>query len=189
MGPYELLEKIVHIFNSLGIPYLVTGSIAAIAYGEPRLTNDIDIVAAIEERHIAGLLAAFPPEQFYVSEDAILAAIHYRNQFNILHPSSGLKIDVIIRDNTPFNNSRFGRVRRIKPGESYEANFASPEDIIIMKMRYFKEGGSEKHLRDIAGIMKISGSEINRAYIEEWAQRLSVRDIWMLIERKLANPE
>ncbi len=62
MGPYELLQRIVETLDRLAIPYLVTGSVAAMAYGEPRLTNDIDIVAAVEEWHIAGLLAAFPPE-------------------------------------------------------------------------------------------------------------------------------
>jgi hypothetical protein len=185
MGPYELLELIVEILNHLGIPYLVTGSVAAMAYGEPRLTNDIDIVAAIEYRHVDGLLAAFPSEQFYISEESIRDAIRYRKQFNIIHPASGLKADIIIRENTPFNESRFSRIRRIKAGENYEAYFAAPEDVIIMKMYYYKEGGSEKHLRDISGIMKISGSEIDSAYVSLWAQKLNLSEIWDLILKKL----
>jgi hypothetical protein len=64
MGPYELLEKIVAVLVRLRIPYLVTGSVAAMAYGEPRLTNDIDIVAAIAERHIPELVNAFPAAEF-----------------------------------------------------------------------------------------------------------------------------
>jgi hypothetical protein len=59
MGPYELLEKVVETFGRLDISYLVTGSVAAMAYGEPRMTNDIDIVTKIEEQHIAAML--FPP--------------------------------------------------------------------------------------------------------------------------------
>lgn len=58
MGPSELLERVVGILESLGIPYLVTGSIAAMAYGEPRFTNDIDIVAGIAEEQIPRLVAA-----------------------------------------------------------------------------------------------------------------------------------
>ncbi len=188
MGPYELLEKIVQILENLGISYLVTGSIAAMAYGEPRLTNDIDIVAGVKDHHIASLLTAFPAGQFHVSEDAIRQAIRYQKKFNIIHPASGLKIDVIIRDSTPFNDSRFNRIRRIKAGESFEANFASPEDIIIMKMRYYKEGGSEKHLRDIAGIMKISSPDIDTGYITDWAERLALSEIWTLIKQKIDNP-
>lgn len=60
MGPSELLEHVVSVFERLGIPYLVTGSVAAMAYGEPRLTNDIDIVAGIAEQHIPALREAFP---------------------------------------------------------------------------------------------------------------------------------
>ena len=75
MGPYELLERIVRVLDDLNIPYLVTGSVASMAYGEPRLTNDIDIVAAIEESHIPGLLAAFPAGAYYISADMIRQAI------------------------------------------------------------------------------------------------------------------
>ena len=189
MGPYELLGRIVEVLEGLKIPYLVTGSVAAMAYGEPRLTNDIDIVAAVEYSHIPGLLAGFPAEQFYISEESIREAIRCERQFNIIHPRSGLKVDIVIRQNTPFNDSRFRRIRRIRPGETYEANFAAPEDIIIMKMRYFKEGGSEKHLRDITGIIKISGSEIDRSYIENWAEKLDLADIWNLVVKRLNKPE
>jgi len=189
MGPYELLGRIVEVLEGLKIPYLVTGSVAAMAYGEPRLTNDIDIVAAVEYSHIPGLLAGFPAEQFYISEESIREAIRCERQFNIIHPRSGLKVDIVIRQNTPFNDSRFRRIRRIRPGETYEANFAAPEDIIIMKMRYFKEGGSEKHLRDITGIIKISGSEIDRSYIENWVEKLDLADIWNLVVKRLNKPE
>ncbi len=188
MGPSELLEKIVEALDRLQIPYLVTGSVAAMAYGEPRLTNDIDIVAAVDESHIPGLLDAFPPDQFYLSKETILEAIRFQKQFNIIHPASGLKVDIIIRQDTPFNESRFGRIRRIKPGENFEANFASPEDIIIMKMRYFKEGGSEKHLRDIGGILEISGPEIDRSYIVRWAEELGLLSIWGLILKQIDKP-
>lgn len=188
MGPYELLEVMVGIFERLRIPYFVTGSVAAMAYGEPRLTNDIDIVTGMEAAHISGLLAELPCDQFYVSEDMIRDAIRRRTQFNIIHPASGLKMDIVIPDQCPFNESRFRRIRRIKPGEGYEANFASPEDIIIMKMRYYKEGGSDKHLRDIAGILKISGAEIDRPYIHDWAIQLGVIEIWDRVIQALDPP-
>ena len=96
MGPYELLEKVVKAFDRLRITYLVTGSVASMAYGEPRFTNDIDIVAGIGEEHIGGLVEAFPAEDFYISADMIRQAVRQPGQFNIIHPASGLKIDVII---------------------------------------------------------------------------------------------
>lgn len=189
MELYELLDLVVDTFERLRIPYLVTGSIASMAYGEPRLTNDIDLVAGIREEHIPGLLAAFPTDTFYLSEEAVREAIHRQGQFNIIHPGSGLKVDVIIRKETPFDRSRFARARVAHPTETSTAAFASPEDVMIKKMEYYREGGSEKHLRDIAGMLKVSAGAIDETYIVEWADRLGLRPIWEAIKRRLdENP-
>lgn len=110
------------------------------AYGEPRLTNDIDLVATIRAEHIPGLLAAFPAPAFYLSEEAIHEAIQSHEQFNVIHPCSGVKVDVIVRQDTPFDHSRFARARVLRPVESYEAALASAEDVIIKKMEYYREG-------------------------------------------------
>jgi len=185
MGPFELLKKIVEELERLKIPYIVTGVVAAIAYGEPRLTNDIDIVASIEERHIPDLLKAFPQDEFFVTEEMVRDAILHLGQFNIIHPESGIKVDVMLKQNTPFDNSRFNRIRRIYPSETYQANFASPEDVIIKKLEYYKEGGSEKYLRDITGILKISGDSLNFDYINEWSNRLSFTEIWEAVKKRL----
>lgn len=173
MGPYELLHTVVEVLERLRIPYLVTGSIASMAYGEPRLTNDIDIVAEIRLDQIDDLLVAFPAPEFYLSEDMIREAILRLGQFNI------------IRRNTPFDQSRFARKKRLRPAKDYEADFASPEDVILKKMEFYKEGGSEKHLRDITGILRISGDEVDRGYVAAWAERLGVTEIWEAILSRL----
>ncbi len=187
MELYELLALVVETFTRLGVPYLVTGSVASMAYGEPRLTNDIDIVAGIREEHIPDLLAAFPADAFYLSAEAIKEAIQRQGQFNIIHPTSGLKVDVIICKETPFDRSRFARARTIRPAEHYEATFAAAEDVIIKKMEYYREGGSEKHLRDITGMLKVSPEEIDEGYIVEWSERLGLRPIWEMIKRRMAD--
>jgi hypothetical protein len=187
MELYELLRDVVETLERLHADYLVTGSVASMAYGEPRLTNDIDIVAGIDESHISGLMAAFPQDEYYISEEMIRQAILQHGQFNVIHPASGLKVDIMIKENTPFEQSRFGRIRRIFPAESYQANFASPEDVIITKMESYRAGGSEKHLRDITGILKITGEEVNRDYIAEWARRLGVSEVWESVQRRLTE--
>ena len=156
-------------------------------YGEPRFTNDIDVVAEIRKEHIPGLLKLFPKDEFYISEAAILNAIKHYNQFNIIHPSSGLKIDVMICKKDAFNRSRFERIKRIFPIEDTQANFSSPEDVIIMKMIFYKEEGSEKHLRDISSMLRISGDIIDKKYIESWVDKLGIEDIWRSILEKLKS--
>ncbi len=184
MELFDFLQKIVEVLEELEIPYVVTGSVASMAYGEPRLTNDIDIVAEIAEQQTQKIAAAFPADEFYLNEEAIREAIIHRTQFNIIHPGSGLKVDIILKQDTPFDNSRFERARRIHPAESYQASFAAPEDVIIKKMEYYKKGESDKHLRDITGILKISGEELDREYIAGWAQNLGLSEIWEAIVKK-----
>jgi len=186
MELFELLQKVIGVFENLSIPYLVTGSVASMAYGEPRLTNDIDIVADIPLSHIPALLAAFPKEEYYIDEEMIRDAIHRTGQFNIIHPASGLKVDVIIKQDIPFDQSRFERGRKIFPGP-YPAYFASPEDVIIKKMEYYKLGGSEKHLRDITGIFKISWESLDREYISQWATQLDLDEILDMVKKRLES--
>lgn len=96
MNETEFTQRVVSTLESLGIPYFITGSIASIALGEPRYTNDIDVVADISLAAVSRILAEFPAPEFYVSESAVRDAVSRKFQFNIIHPSSGLKVDVMI---------------------------------------------------------------------------------------------
>ncbi len=185
MELYDLLKYLINAFEKLGIHYFITVSIGSIFYVEQRFTNDIDVVVDIDERDVPGLVSSFPEGEFYINEDSIHDAIKHKRQFNIIHPSSGLKIDVIVSKKDDFDNSRFARKHRISPIENTEANLSSPEDVIIMKMKFYKEGESEKHIRDITGMLKVSGDIIDRKYIEDWANKLALQDIWEAIINKL----
>ncbi len=187
MEQSELLGYLVRCLEKLKIPYFITGAVASIAYGEPRLTNDIDVVAEIDDGHIAKLEKCFPKAEFYLESDAIREAIRRRHQFNIIHPASGLKIDVMISQEDAFDKSRFARIKRMRPLEDTEANFSSPEDVIIIKMKYYKQGASDKHIRDIMGMIKISGDMIDLEYISAWAKRLDLESIWLAIQKRLSR--
>lgn len=177
----ELLRFAVGVLERLRLPYFVTGSIATVFYGEPRFTNDIDIVVDLPLARVGELCRAFPPDRFYVDEESARAAVERRGQFNVIHPASGLKLDLVVPEKDEFDRSRFARKVRVHPAADYEASFASIEDVILKKMDYYRRGGSEKHLRDIAGVLRISGEEVDAGYIEEWASRLGLSEIWQAI--------
>jgi hypothetical protein len=179
----ELLGYAARCFDKQGIRYFVTGAVAAIAYGEPRLTNDIDIVADLDEDKIPGLKSCYPADEFYFDEESARRAVQTRSQFNIIHPGSGLKIDVMITQGDEFDQSRFRRARRLKPLEDTEVDFAAPEDVVLKKMDFYRQGGPDKHLRDIAGILKISADIIDFAYIEAWARKLGLEEIWVALSK------
>jgi hypothetical protein len=171
----------VGVFERLGLRYLVTGSLATVFYGEPRFTNDIDIVVDLSAARVAELCAAFPSPEFYVSAESALQAIARKGQFNVIHPASGLKLDLIVPADTAFNRSRLARARSLHPAPDYVASFSSPEDVILMKLDFHRQGGSDKHLRDIAGVLKISGETLDRAYLDSWAQRMGLEEIWQAL--------
>lgn len=184
MEQSQLLRYVVDQLERLQLPYLVTGSIAAAFFGEPRFTNDIDVVVRLSLERVPELCGIFPANEFYVSLEAAARAVRTHGQFNIIHPASGLKVDIMIPEPTAFNQSRFARATRLRPEADYEAAFASPEDVILKKMDYYREGGSEKHLRDIAGILKISRGRIDLDYIRNWADRLGLIDVWSAVQQR-----
>jgi len=184
MDPSELLNRLSQTLEELHIPYLVTGSMATIAYGEPRFTNDIDVVIRMVGAQIDPFCAAFPSDEYYVSPEAVKDAVSRNGQFNILHPSTGLKIDMIVADRSDFNDSRFSRARRLHVAQNREVAFASPEDVIIKKLAFFQEGGSEKHLSDIRGVLAVMGNEIDHSYIDQWVLKLGLSREWSTVVKR-----
>jgi hypothetical protein len=182
----DLLRLVAETLDLLGIPYAVTGSMACIVYGEPRQTHDIDVVIEVGMDRVVELCDAFPDPDFYVSVEAARDAVRERSMFNVLHPESGLKIDFIVSGAQSLDRSRMSRTRRIRigPDPGGQPRFASPEDVIVKKLDFYRHGGSDKHLRDIAGIMRVMGDALDRTYIAEWAAKLGVMDLWTMIVKR-----
>lgn len=187
MNLREFLHLAARCFSENRIPYFVTGSVASFIYGEPRLTQDIDIVADIREKDIPGLLRFFPEGEFYLDSVSVERAVRERSQFNIIHPSSGLKIDLIIPKENEFDRLRLERRRDVQTAEGLRVWYSSPEDIIVSKLEFYQEGGSEKHLRDIAGIIKISGDELDFDYLATWMERKGLREKWNDFLKKIGK--
>lgn len=189
MEQTDLLRHAADTLDRLGVPYLVVGSIASTAYGEARFTQDIDIVAAFEPRHVAGLLAAFPAPEFYLSEASVRDAIRTSFQFNVIHPASGNKIDFILPRTGAWATARMARRRPVRLLPDRDVMTAAPEDVIVGKLWYYSEGGGDRHLRDIAGILRVTGDGVDRGEVERWARELGYLDIWQQVVAKADAPD
>ncbi|MGZ3709706.1 MAG: hypothetical protein ACXVBC_12370, partial [Bdellovibrionota bacterium] len=155
------------------LPYMVVGSVASIVYGEPRLTKDMDLVIDILPADAPKFETLFPEEHFYVPPaEVLLDEIARRGQFNLVHPASGLKIDIIVRKNGEHGRAEFSRKQRVPLFPGFDAWIASPEDVIIKKLDFYREGGSEKHLADIRGIL--ANTSVDRAYLDSWVKKLGL---------------
>ena len=163
---------------------MIGGSQASMYYGEPRLTRDVDVVVALHLHELPTLLRGFPPDQFYVDESAAREAIATSGQFNIIHPGSGLKIDVYVNPDTEYDRVRLSRRQQLPLAPGVSAFFARPEDIILYKLIYYRQVESGMHLRDIVGILRVSGPELDEPYITQWAARLGLAALWSQVRKQ-----
>jgi len=178
MDQIELLRLTIELVERMEIPYAIVGSYGSSVFGEPRFTRDIDILLDLEEAKVSRFCASFQSPEFYLNESAVREAVRGRHQFNLLHPGSGNKVDFILPRNTPWHRSQLSRSFRIRLLPDLEAAVASPEDVIIGKLWYHSEGGGERHLRDIAGILRVSGASVDRTKIEYWVNELGYLQSW-----------
>jgi hypothetical protein len=186
MDQTELLKYAADLFERLGIKYMVVGSYASIAYGEMRSTNDIDMVADLESKHIPKLIENLPSPQFYVTEESIREAIRYRSQFNIIHAESMSKVDVYVPKQDQFSKIELSDRMKVN-AFGMEFFIARPEYVILKKLEYYQEGQSEKHLRDIASMLKVSGAKIDLKVIDEWAAKIGLKETWEDFFNKYQN--
>lgn len=179
--PRNLLVKIAKLLDELQIPYLVTGGLAVLIWGQPRFTADIDIVietkAEDRSRIYEKLLEL---GKSYIDETEIKKAIEIRGEFNFIDGESGIKVDFWILKDDEFDVSRLKRrVAREVLGEN--VYFTSPEDLILIKLVWYKESGSSRHVEDVESVIKISGDKLDLRYIKEWAEKLTVSSHWQRV--------
>ncbi len=172
------LAPFLEPLERLGLPYCVTGSVAASVYGEPRLTADIDVVLLLKIGDIAALRSAFPDAAYYVPPDETLRlelARDSRGMFNLIHHASQFKADIYLAARDPLHAWALEHRRRISLEES-GAWIAPPEYVILRKLETLREGGQDKHVRDIRFIL--AASAIDRAFVESEVARLGLHTQW-----------
>ncbi len=180
MQAANLLRHLVSVLEELDLPYALAGSIASMAYGEPRATLDIDVVVRLTQTDIERLKTRFPSDEFYLDVEAAEEAIAEGSQFNIIHPASGLKIDIFV-EGDEVERVQIEDRRRMPALPGLTAAFSPPEELILKKLVYYREGGSEKHLRDIRAMLKISGDEIDLARVDRGAKALDLLEVWTAV--------
>lgn len=181
----ELFLLFVRPLNRAGIRYIVTGSVAAIFYGEPRLTHDVDFVVFLNEGEVHRLAELFPAADFYLPPPEIIlaeTAREKRGHFNIIHLDTGFKADIYPPGRDELNAWAFRGKRRVT-FENETVVIAPPEYVIVRKLEYFREGGSEKHLRDIRAMLAVSGDQLDRPALTDWIQRRGLEAEWQRLVR------
>jgi hypothetical protein len=175
---WDWLFQFIDPLQRAGIPYAIVGSVASSVYGEPRATNDVDVVIQLGVTGAAKLVNAFPADRFYVPPIEVIEVELARGvgaHLNIIALESMAKADIYPLSTT----ERIWFERR----RSFEVDgrpiwFAPPESVILHKLRFFREGGADKHLRDIRGMLEVAGDAIDRAAIETAVREYGLLREW-----------
>lgn len=176
----------IEALEAVGVDYAIGGSVASSFTGVARATQDADLAVDLHLADAARFIAGLGPD-FYADLDRAKQAVRSRRSFNVIHLPTMYKVDLFVPPNTPFARSSF--VRRVKL-EVVEAGrqiyFTSPEDIVLHKLLWYAEGHqiSERQWYDLSGVLRIQGSQLDRAYLDQWAGSLGVTD---LLRRALAE--
>lgn len=175
----EVLKQVAQGLEKAGISYMVTGSIAANFYSVPRMTRDIDIVIEIRKEDVSRLLENFQKD-FYIDRDSALEAIKIRGMFNILHNEYVLKIDFIVRKDSPYRELEFSRRRQLHiDGDSLW--IVAPEDLILSKLAWAKDSLSELQLGDVKNLLGTL-KDLDKNYIEKWVRSLGLETVYQKVK-------
>ncbi len=176
--------RLIDALDVLGIAYAIGGSIAAMAYSEPRFTNDIDLMISADLNELARLVDEVNAWEVYISpfEAIVETDIPFGLPINIVDGMLGAKADFYVAGSKPIDASAMSRRRRkrLYRNPDVEAWFLSPEDVILYKLDYFRQSGetSVKHPSDIAKMLRVIGSGLDLIYLERWSTEIGVADLW-----------
>ncbi|MCF7975496.1 MAG: hypothetical protein K9N55_16885 [Phycisphaerae bacterium] len=178
-NPQDLavLSQLIEVLDQLGIQYAIGGSLASSTYGMVRFTQDADITVTPFIDKIIPFVKRVE-SRFYVSQEAVMQANHLRTSFNLIHFDTAFKIDVFVEKDTAFDRGLLLRRKSLVLSgiDSPSVSFVSPEDVILLKLRWYFEGGevSERQWRDIIGVLAIQGDALDFVYLRDQAQSLGL---------------
>lgn len=172
----DLVSDVVGRLNDAGIAHMLTGSVASSWYGEPRATQDLDVVIDPSSSALDRLIDGLQTDGWYVDRDVARSALRDRGQFNAIGPEA-FKVDFIIRHDRPFSRAEFDRRQ---PVEMLGTRTFLPtvEDMVIAKLEWAQATDSERQLRDVQGMLAIAGPDIDLTYVTGWVERLGLAGAW-----------
>jgi hypothetical protein len=180
MSPADAFDLLRSALERAGVRYAVGGSWASTAFGEPRFTNDVDILAEFTEESLPAFLR-FLPETFYVDAEDASNSLSRGSPFNVIHMPTVLKFDLFPSRAFPLGTEELDRAISLSDtGLSKQPGwFVTPEDILLAKLYWFRSGGevSEVQWRDIKGVVRGCAATLDGRYLEEGATKLGVVDL------------
>jgi len=185
----DAAERLIRVLDALGIAYALGGSLASSIYGMRRFTQDADITVK-PFLPVADKFFDMVKDEFHISEEAIQEALRSHGSFNLIHFETSFKIDLFVQGPSEFEQQLLIRSRRVKLTDtaSREVCVVSPEDIVLLKLRWFRDTGgtSERQWGDVMGVLGVQGDALDYEYLTDWARKLGLDE---LLDRATAEAQ
>lgn len=179
MNELDVLQDVAERLNRLGIPYMLTGSMAMNYYAVPRMTRDVDIVISLSPDNIGKFISELESD-YMIVEEAVVDAVDSEFMFNAIHNESIVKVDFVCRKRDEYRLLEFERRRIVNPN-GVDIFIVSPEDLVLSKLVWMKDSESEMQAKDIENLLpKITEEE----YLSEWAEKLGVKQLLQRIRNQ-----
>ena len=176
----RVIEHVIAILDGLGIDYALSGSLASSIHGINRNTVDADMTVEPFPGRESAFVASFGPD-YYVSLDAVRQAVSAASSFNVIDKSAGVKVDLFVNKNRPFDRSVMTRRQVITPREAGDRpiRVVTPEDIILLKLEWYRLGHevSDRQWSDVLGVLRVQAGRLDEEYLASWAGLLGVADL------------
>ena len=176
----QFVQLIAERLGSAGLDYMLTGSMAMAVYVTPRMTRDVDIVLECGVGDVDTIVSLFARD-CYVDRETVAEAIAARGMFNVIHDEWIIKGDFVIRKDDEYRRTEFDRRRTIDAGGTL-LSVVAPEDLILSKLLWARETGSELQRRDVQELLT-AGLSLDREYLDAWADKLGVIRLLSELER------
>jgi hypothetical protein len=174
------------LFESLGIPHVIGGSVASTYYSEWRLTNDVDFAVDLRASQTEALVVR-ASDQFIIERSFVVEAVQQKRMFTMVSRHTFVKIDVYVRERVGFFDSQLKRARLalLRQSPRGEAWIQSHEDVVLQKLLWYEQGGraSERQWRDVKAVLKVWKDRLDETYMREWAQALDLVELLAAVRK------
>jgi hypothetical protein len=165
--------------EKVGGAYFVGGSLASSMQGEPRATNDVDMVIEVPLGRIREFIEALGSD-FEVDVDGLRSALLNGTSCNVFFLPVLTKVDLFGVGSTPYDEIEFSRRRSVLVRDpDVHLVLKTAEDTVLRKLWWFRQGGevSDRQWRDVVQVLKIGGATMDATYMDHWSAPLRIGDL------------
>jgi hypothetical protein len=190
--PLDVTLQVVAALERLEVPYFIGGSMASAMYGLVRATIDVDMIADLGSNQVDSFVAILG-DDFYADAEMIRSAIKHQGSFNLIHLETMFKVDIFIIKNRAYDQQQLLRRVNLQLTKDPLSNayVASPEDIILSKLEWYRLGGgvSDRQWKDVLNVIRVQSGSLDLPYLHQWADELGIFELLQRAINEASEPD